>query len=65
VNVKHFTFTMIMRIRLDLVFFIQRHTAGVSRKDEGYVCVNFVIRKRDSSKTKVRSIKITQMFMLE
>jgi len=33
-------------------------------KGEGYVCVNFVVRKRDSSKTKVKNIKITRMLML-
>jgi len=48
----------------DLLFDIQARAIDVSPKKEGYVCVNFVVRKRDSSKTKVRNIKITQMWML-
>jgi len=35
----------------------------VSPKKEGYVCINFVVRKRDSSKIKDRDIKTTTMWM--
>jgi len=61
---KCFISIMTMRIRWDLVLVIRECTIGVSRKGKGYVSINFVARKMDSSKTKVRNIKITRMMML-
>ena len=63
-NVRYFIFTMIMLMRLDSVFVILGRATGISRKNEVYACVNFVVEKRDSSKRKVRNIKITRMLML-
>ena len=63
-NVKRFTSIMIIRIRLDSMFFIQRHRIGVSREEEGYVYINFAVGKIDLSETKVRNIKIMPILML-
>ena len=56
-SVKHFTSTITMHTRLDLVFGIQRCGIDVSPKEEAYVCANFVVRKQDSSKIKVKIIR--------
>ena len=63
-NVKRFISVIITRIRLGLVFVIHGHVTDISRKEKGHVCVNFVVGKRNSSKTKVRSIRSTPMWML-
>ena len=49
-NVKHFISTMIMHIRLDLVFGIRRYVIDVKPKEVGYACASFVVGKLDSSK---------------
>ena len=63
-NVKRFISTMMMCIRFNLVFIIQERGTSVCPKDEGHVCVNFVVEKKDSSKTMVRNIKNIRILML-
>ena len=62
VNVKCFISTMIVCIRLDLVFDSQGCATNVSPKEKGYICFKFVVGKKDSSKTKVRNIKICLLY---
>jgi len=53
---RRLIFTMTMRIRLDLVFVIQRRAIDVRAKEEDYVYVNFAVGKRGSSKVKDKDI---------
>ena len=46
---RHLIFIITMHIRLDLVFVIQGLTIDVRAKEEGFVYVNGVVGKRDSS----------------
>jgi len=46
------------------VFNIQGYATNGNLEEEGYACINFVVEKRDSSKTKVRNIKTIPMWML-
>jgi len=52
---------MMMCIRFNLVFIIQERGTSVCPKDEGHVCVNFVVEKKDSSKTMVRNKEHTNI----
>jgi len=60
---RHLIFIITMHIRLDLVFVIQGLTIDVRAKEEGFVYVNGVVGKRDSSQIKDKDIKTMAMWM--